>query len=647
MSHRTAVTYEFGEFRLEASNHLLLRNGEVVSLPPKVIEMLLMLVEEHGQVVSKDDLLERLSPNTVIEEGNLTQYIYTLRRAFGQKSYIETVPKRGYRFAAEVKVIRGETLIVEEITTERLVVEEEVIVREIDESVLPVPPTPKVISSGRPWAVPLGWAIGMLAIAALAWAAWRISQFEKSATFPVKSIAILPFQSLDATQSENVSGLALADALITHLSGLTRITVRPTSAIRQYSTEKYDSLAAGRQLQVDAILEGSIQPAQPSGQTTTNRLRLTVRLLRVTDGQSLWTYKCDQAGGDLFAAQDAAVTRLADALAQWLGDGGQVAAHHKAVSPEALQLYLKGRWFWNKRTAEGFGKAIEHFERAIAVDPQYAQAYAGLADSYLLLGGYDVVAPQEAIPKAKEAIEQALNLDATLAEAHTTRALIAQNYERDWAKAEQAYQQALILNPNDATALAWYGEFLAWLGKPGEGYALMQRALSLDPLSLAFNKDAGVILFLARRYNDALAQYHTTLGLDPNFVEARRKLAEVYAVQGNHADALAEYRKAWDFEHDPKSLAGMGRIYAAMGRKDQARIVLRQLQQMAQTRHVQPLRIAIIHLALGEKEQAFAWLEREYTERGVGLMGLKADPVWDPLRADSRFENLLRRLKLN
>lgn len=648
MGKRNDSVYEFDEFRLEAGNHLLRRNGEVMPLKPKVFETLLVLVEERGRALSKDELIRRIWFDKYVEESNLATNIHLLRKMFGRHDYIETLPGIGYRFSADVvELVRGGgTLIVEQVTTQRVIVEEEVTdevtVDGFDASAS-VPSIPAETANARAprWfrfrSRPLRWAVVVLAIglAVLVWA------MRGSPQPPIKSIAVLPFKPLKGGTPAEFSGLGMADTLITRLSSLLdHIAVRPTSAIGRYDKAEQDSIAAGRELKVDAVLEGSLQ-------TQGDRWRVTVRLLRVSDEYPLWTDKCDETGRDVFAMQDAVSARVAESLSRWLSGNRQPApAGRGTANTEAAHLSEKGRWFWNKRTAEGFRKAIEQFERAIAADPLHAPAYAGLADSYLLLGAYDVVAPEEVIPKAKAAAARALDLDAKLAEVHTTLALIAQNYDRDWTTAEREYRQAIELNPNLATAYAEYGEFLAWMGKSDEGQAMMQRALTFEPFSLDFNKDAGVILFLARRYDEAVTQLRKTLELDSNFVEAHRKLAEVYVQKKEYDAALVEWRTAWQAEGDPKSLAGMGQVYAAMGRPAEAQSVLRQLQGMAEQRRVQQLRIALIYLALGDREQTFIWLEKEYAGHGAGLIGLKADPAWDPLRGDPRFPRLLQRLRM-
>jgi serine/threonine-protein kinase len=480
--------------------------------------------------------------------------------------------------------------------------------------------------------------VALLAVLAIIGAIFFSNLFRPS---KVRTLAVLPFKSLNFGADNEYLGQEMTDTLITRLGNLNQLRVRPTSAIQRYANSTRSSLDSGRELQVDAVLEGRIQKMG-------ERVRVRVNLLRVADGQQLWGVEFERSGADLFAVQDAISEEVAAALKLELtSEEKERLVKRYTDNSEAYQLYLRGHYFWDRRSAADLQKARDYFEQAIALDPQYALAYAGLADCWLLLGGYDFLAPKEAIPQARTAAERALALDPTLAEAHTTLAMIAQNYDHDWAKAESAYLKALSLKPNYATAQAWYGEFIAWRGRAEAGFARLQQALALDPLALVFNKDAGVILYLMRRYDQAVEQLKKTLELDPNFIEVHHWLAMTYMQQGRYKEAIAECQEVWRLGQDTRSLAVTGRIHALRGRKDEAKRILGQLRKLSRRGHVQPLRFAFIYEALGEREQVFAWLEKEYQEQGVGLVGLKMDPIWDSLRADPRFTDLVRRMRLD
>lgn len=628
--------FEFDEFRLDVQERLLLRQGEPLHVTPRVFDILLFLLENNGRLVEKNELLDHLWPDSFVEEGVLTRNISDLRKVLGEKTgahkFIETVPKHGYRFIAAVRVVTNSS------DTASATPNQSTIPSAAQTSVLMAFENPRSRLKMNPMLMITGGLLIALLLGVW-WLSRRTQPPENVAQ--IKSLAVLPFKPLNQNTRQEFLELGVTDTLIARLSTFNQLLVRPTSAIHRYTHSTLNSLEAGRELQVDVILEGSIQKLD-------ERVRVTVRLLRVADGQQLWAYQCEESCTNLFTAQDAISENIASALAlQLTSEDRQRLTKHYTNNTEAYQFYMRGRWFWNQRTAEGFQKAIANFEQALALDPQYPLAWAGLADCWQLLSGYTIVPPKEAIPKAKAAVEKALALDPALAEAHTTLALIAQNYDRDWPKAEKSYLRAIDVNPNYATALAWYGEMIAWLGRPEEGLPHMRRALKLDPTSLVFNKDLAVILYLARKYDPSVEQLKKTLELDPNFAEGHFWLAMVYAQQGQYQAALTKYQQVWNQWHHLQALAGVGYVYGLMGRSEDARQVLRKMQAFSRQKYVQPIRFAQIYTALGEKDQAFAWLEKEYEDRGVGLMGLRTEPIWDPLRSDPRFTNLLQKMNLH
>ncbi len=633
------LIFEFDQFRLDVSERLLLRDGKPVAMTPKVFDTLLLLVENAGRLVNKNELMNRIWPDSFVEEGTLTRNISDLRKALGEhatgRKFIETVPKHGYRFVAEVRVSSENALPVS--------AESNFSLQEI-----PATESSAVLANNsaenessrlksKAWLIVVTLLAGLLAVMGY-FAFLRSKGTAPEDVTQIKSLAVLPFKSLNQQAGNEYLELGVTDTLITRLGGFEQLLVRPMSTVRRYADSGPDSLHAGQELQVDAVLEGSFQKLDEN-------VRVSVRLLRVADGRQLWAYQCEEYCTSLFAVQDAISEKVAAALAlQLTGEERQRLTKHYTENTEAYQFYLRGRWFWNQRTEDGFQKAIIQFEKALKLDPQYPLAWAGLADCWQLLAGYGFVSPKEAIPKAKAAVEKALAFDPSLAEAHTTAAIIAQNHERDWPRAEKSYLRAIEINANYATALAWYGEMIAWLGRPEEGFARMQQALKLDPTSLTFNKDAAAILYLARKNDQALDQLKRTLELDPNFQETHYWLALIYAQQERHKEAIAEFQQ---LRNQWQRLFGLGYVYARMGKIAEARQMLKELQTLSRSKYVQPSRFALIYAALGEKDQAFAWLEKEYEANGVGLMGLRTEPMWDPLRNDQRFSNLRRRMQLD
>jgi TolB-like protein/Flp pilus assembly protein TadD len=465
---------------------------------------------------------------------------------------------------------------------------------------------------------------------------WNPSRATESGV-EVNSLAVLPFLGIEA--SDETLRLGMADALITKLSNLRQIIVRPTSAVLKYADPGHNPVTAGREMGVGAVLEGKIQK---SG----DRIRVTVQLVRVRDGSTLWADTFDERFTNIFALQDSISEKVASALTLTLtGEEQRQLTKHHTENTEAYQLYLKARYYWNKRTTDGLKKSIDYFQHAIELDPNYALAYAGQADAYALLANPQ---PQpQIVTQARAAAMKALELDDTLAEAHTSLAFVKFNYDWDWAGAEREFKRAIELNPNYATARHWYAYYLITMGRPDQAVASVRRAQELDPLSLIINTDLGDILFYARRTDEAIEQYHKTLELDPNFLPAIFNLGLVYEQKGMYKEAVAQFQKAIALsDRSPDMVAALGHVYAVSGERAKARVILDELTKRSTTEYVLPYDRAVIYVGLGEKDQAVAWLQKDYEERALWPDRIKADPRLDPIRSDVRFTGLLRRLGL-
>jgi tetratricopeptide (TPR) repeat protein len=357
----------------------------------------------------------------------------------------------------------------------------------------------------------------------------------------------------------------------------------------------------------------------------------------------------DRALGDIFALQDEIARGMAAGLKVQLTEEGERKLGRRYTGDlEAYELYLRGRFFWNKRTEEGLLKSIEHFEQAIARDPRYALAYAGLADSYAVFNLYSSAQLKDASPRAKAAAERALALDDTLAEAHATLGVLKQQYDWDWPGAEREFRRAIELDPNYATAYQYYSEHLALLGRTEESISYIRRAHELDPLSLIINTEVGFPYLCARRCEEALEHYRRALEMDPNFHLALFFAARCHVLEGELEEAIAVSRRAVDLSDGSSlTLGGLGYVYAAAGERARAREVLRELMDRSERRHVSPYLVATLHAGLGEHDRAFAWLEKAYEERDYLLVMLKVDPRLDTLRREARFASLLRRVGLS
>ncbi len=654
MSALSRHYYQFGQFTLDPAQRLLLRAGKIVTLTPKVFETLRVLVEHTGRVVTKDDLMNKIWPDTIVEERCLSQNIFLLRKALGEDAdghpYIETIPKVGYRFLPNVSEghdLSG-TLVVQKRDRLRIVSTEEEITGDEEARALEVRAPRALVKNIRdnaPILLPsrvLLLLLGLLVASSVAAYLGFSSTAASSIPAAAKSIAVLPFQPLGPDANDEYLGLGMADTLIGRLSHLSQVTVRPTSAIRRYAGRDLDVIAAGREQRVDAVLEGSIYRAG-------ERIRLSVQLVSVRDGASLWSYQCDELCSDIFAVQDSISERVAEALAPKLtGEERRRLTKHDTENTVAYQLYLEGRYFWNKRSEEGFKKALHHFDQAIEADPNYALAYIGLADAYTMLADYDWLTPTDACAKAKAAATKALEIDDTLAEGHASLADIRRFYDWDWAGAEREYKRAIELNPNYATAHQWYGEFLSAMGRHDEAIREMKRAEELDPVSVVVKNASGWILLFARRYDEAIAACQKVIELDPGYGEVYSQLRRAYEQKGLYAEALAADEKFRMFKTKTARPAGeLSRPARVSGAKSYWQTMLALTKQDVKNNvEAAQFRMVEIYAQLGEQDRAFEWLAKLYEDHQFWMPFLKVHAHLDPLRSDPRFNELLGRIGL-
>jgi DNA-binding winged helix-turn-helix (wHTH) protein/tetratricopeptide (TPR) repeat protein len=553
---------DLGPFRLDRARRVLWREGEVVPLTPKALDVLAALAERPGEVVTKDELLKRVWPDTFVEEANLTVHVSSLRKALGThadgRPWIETVPRRGYRY---------------------------------------VGPPPR------------------------------------AAEAVTRSLAVLPFAALDAQSAGDHLGLGMADALITRLGRSGQLLVRPTSAVIAYAGVATEAARAGRDLSVDAVLEGKLQR---SG----DRVRVTAQLVRVADGNTLWADTLDEPFTDLFRVQDALSARLAGALAARLG-GASGAAPRRTPDAEAYRAYLRGRYFWNKLTGPWLDRALSEFRAAVARDSGFAPAWAGLADTQSMLTLFGSTPAGEGWARAREAAERAVALDPGLSEAHVSLGYVRLFQDWDWKGAEDELARAVALSPASAEAHQWYALLLGMSGRLPEALEEVARAQELDPLSLAVNTNAGLLLYLRQQYDPEVDAHRRTLELDPDYGPAHWALGLAYAQQGRFEEAIAAHRRAvelWGGSAVMKAV--LGRTYALAGRTDEARALLRELE--APERRLAPYHLAILHAVLGENDRALDRLAESARLRDHWLVWAKVDPILEPLRADPRFDAIAR-----
>ncbi len=633
MPEETNQLFEFGPFRADDVRRLLFRDGQPVPLTSKAFDTLLVLIRNRDRVLEKDELLKTIWPNSFVEEANLAQNVSALRKALGEipgeHRYIATVPGRGYRFVADVRQVgAAET----EVTLERRTTAEVVFEEEIQDEDAKVPAR---------WRLPLPKAmvaLGLLLAVGLCLAGWRI--WEKAGQAPdvtaARSIAVLPFHPLDP-QAEPALGLGLADALITKLSNIRQLVVRPTSSIQRYAGPSADPWAAGRELDVDALLEGKVQQAG-------SRIRVTVQLVRVSDRRPLWAETFDESFTNVFAIEDAISERVAQALSVRLAQGEKQRLDRRyTANLEAYRNYLEGRYSEFKFTPEGLNQAIAYFDRAIGIDPSYALAYAGLADAYTTASDW-VLSPREALPKAEAAARRALEFDDGLAEAHGALAH-AQLHEWKLADAGKEFARALALNPNITSIYFAYAEYLSALGRQDQASAEIRKALKIDPLSAEMLFLQGFPLYLKQDYEGDLAADRAAVTAHPEFWAPHMALGYGYLAEVRFSEAIAEFEKARALAPDATiNLSGLAAAQARSGNSAEATKLLALLKKMTSGQHVAPFDIAVVYDALGERSQALDWLEKAYQDQSEMMLFLEIYPPVADLRGEPRFQELVRRV---
>lgn len=486
----------------------------------------------------------------------------------------------------------------------------------------------------------VGTALSALAVVAVIagylWLTARTPPTNTAST--VKSLAVLPFQPLGGSARDEGLELGMADALITRLSNIDQIQVRPVSAVMQFADPGRDLSAVGRELRVDALVEGKIQWA---GQ----KVRVTVQLLRVKDGASLWAGTFDEQFTNIFAVQDSISHAVARALSLRLsGEEATGLTRRDTKNAQAYQLYLKGRYFRMKRTADGLTTAVEHFEQAIKLDPNYAVAYAGLGDSFLSWSNFTIIPSRDAYLKARAAALKALELDETLADAHATLGAVNLYYEWDWPAAQWEFTRAIALEPDNAGSHRLYGIALMWMGRFDEGLIELQQARELAPVDLEIHHNQALLLYWSRHYDQAISEARKTLEMDTQFPMAHRTIAKASVELGLYDQAIAEFRNAIASGGSQILKAELGHAYAVSGQRGEALKILEELKDLSTRRYVSPYDMAIVHIGLGQKDQAFVWLEKSYAERERWMLQLKVAPFLDPLRSDARFADLVRRV---
>jgi TolB-like protein/DNA-binding winged helix-turn-helix (wHTH) protein/Tfp pilus assembly protein PilF len=632
MSQQNTHVYEFGPFRLDPLKRRLSRDGELVRLTPKAFDLLLVLVEDAGRTVEKEELFEKVWPGIAVEENNLNQNITALRKSLGdsrkESQYIATIPGVGYRFVAEV------TKLAENLTQPDQSVAEQNAAENVRASEVSRP-----APAGRAFRY-FSLAVVPLVVVALVYALYTR---EKQPKLAISSIMVLPLENLSGNPAEEYFADGITDALIGDLANIRELHVISRTSSMHYKGTKKSLPEIAREINVDAVVEGTVQR---SG----DQILIRAQLIHAATDRHLWVrdYKRDMR--DVLDLQSEIAQAIAREVQIQMTPAEQARlTSTRPVAPKAFDHYLQGRYlYWNKRTEENLNKAIEHLQSAIKEDPNYAAAYVGLADCYNALGSVQVsgLPPLDARRRAVEAATKALEHDAASAEAYSALGY-ANHYNWEWAAAESDFKRAIELNPNYANAHNFYANYLMSRGRVDESIAAANRARELDPFSLSISANRGFLLENARRYNEAIEQLRSVISMDPNHYQAHWFLSHTYAANKQFSEAIAAAEKAVELSNRaPGALGMLGLVHGLAGNKPEASKIVKELLELNKSRYVTSAALVNVYIGLGDMDQTFVWLEKAYQERSNYLAYVEVFPILDPVRSDPRFADLIRRVGL-
>ena len=626
-------TFRFGVFELNMRSGELWKQGRKVRLEGQPVQILLCLLENPGELVTRDELRQRLWPAETYGnfEDGLNAAVKRLRQALndsaGNPRFVETLPRRGYRFLAPVHIVNaaedGPNLI-------------DIPPAQLAPSAVDLPQAKTVLRS-LSWKRS-SWALLLVLVGVTAW----MLRPKNSPSPVIRSLAVLPLENLSHDPSQDYFADGMTDELITELGQISELRViSRTSAMTYKGAHKSLPQIAG-ELNVDAVVEGTVLR---SG----DQVRITAQLIQASADKHLWAQSYEGDVHQTLALQRQVARAIAEEIQIELTSHEQdVLKSVKTVNPDAYEAYLKGRFFWNKRTADGMKEAIHYFNQAIEKDPNYAPAYAGLTDSYALAGDwkYGVLAPRDAYPKAKAAALKAVELDSTLGEAHISLALCLDNFDWDFSYAGKEFTRGIELSPSYATGHDWYGWHLASLGRNGEALAQVEKAENLDPLSLIISSDLAEELLIAHRYDEAATQTQKTINMDHFFAPAHYVMGATFVQKHKYAEAIAELQKATELSEGSTAFnANLAYAYAVSGRRNEAEKILTDLKNQSQHGFSNAPEIALVYVGMDDKDQAMTWLNKAFDERFSPWVLMR--PAFDPLRSDPRFPDLLRRIGLS
>jgi TolB-like protein/DNA-binding winged helix-turn-helix (wHTH) protein/Flp pilus assembly protein TadD len=625
----------FGIFEVDLRNGELTKQGKRLRLQEQPFQLLAMLLERPGELVTREEVRNRLWPQTIVDfDHGLNKAISKIRDALGDSAesprFIETVARRGYRFLADVAVVRN----ARPAPALGDGVSPAAILEPID---FEVPNAPHKLPHALPWRG-LGIALAVLVALTVSWVLYRTTDSGPA----IRSLAVLPLDNFSNDKSQDYFADGMTEELITHLGQISALRVISRTSVMPYKGAQKPLAEIARDLNVQAVVEGSVFR---SG----DRVRISVQLIRVPADQHLWAQSYEGDLRDALALQSQVAQAIAAQIRVTVSRQERAALRKsRPVDAGAYDAYLKGRYYWNKRTADGLNQAIEYFKHSIAADPGYAEAYSGLADSYALAGDwkFGLLAPAEAFPQAKAAANEALALDDSLAEAHTSLAFVLDLYYWDWETAQTEYTLAIALNPGYANAHHWYAWHLFVVGRTAEALFEMRRAENLDPLSLVNRADVADALCVAHLFDEAVQQSEKALALDPNFGIGHFQLGQALVQERQYDAAIAQFQKAIELSgHLTAFDANLANAYAVSGRKPEAITIAKNLEARSILNPAADANVALIYVGLGDAAQAMLWLNKAYDARFNPSILLR--PAFDPLRSNPQFQDLRHRMGLS
>lgn len=639
---RDKVFYKFGNVTVDCENFCVLKDGRSISLTPRAFDVLVFLLKNDGRVVEKQEIFDSVWKDISVSDNSLTKIIKEIRQALEDSAdkphYIETVPKRGYRFIGEFKEDPNQAAALTETTHDG-----EIVIEKIESGETTIRQSHETTRTRFAFSkTALAFSvIGLISILILvAWLLFR-SGTAKTSPSPIRSIAVLPFKPLNADSRDESLEMGMAETLITRLSNLRQVVVRPMSAVRKYTDPQQDPVKAGQEIQAEAVLDGSIQKAG-------ERVRVTVRLIDVRSGMTFWSEQFDENFTDIFKVQDSIAERITNALTLQLSKyEKEQLAKHSTDNTEAYQLYLRGQLVWHTRRQNWIKQSLAYYQQALEKDPNFALAHIGVADCYIMMSGHRIISMQEAETNARPAIMKALEIDDDLALAHNALAELKYQYEYDWAAAEKEFKKAIELNPNVAWIRQAYGWFLMSEGRFEEAISQTEKARELDPSSLTVNAGRARLFYYSRQYDQAIHHFQNIIAIEPNDRSSYYALYDVYEQKKMYREAVETYLKIRSLNGaKPEKVEEFREAFSLSGWQGFLRKQLQELENTAKTKPVSPYSFANLYVRLGQKDEAFAWFEKTFEARDPSILQFKIEPAYDILRDDPRYAGLIRRIGL-